>query len=69
MLDLYTDHLITCPKYATATGLSATLDNKISHDKVTRFLASNDFNSKQLWTLVKPTVRKIESEDGVLIFD
>jgi len=69
MLDLYTDHLMTCPKYATATGLSATLDNKISHDKITRFLASDDFGSKQLWILLKPTVRKIESEDGVIIFD
>ena len=69
MLDLYTDHLMACPKYATATGLSATLDNKISHDKITRFLASDDFNSKQLWILLKPTVRKIESEDGVIIFD
>ncbi|MFH1433242.1 MAG: transposase [archaeon] len=69
MLDLYTDHLMACPKYATSTGLSATLDNKISHDKITRFLASDDFNSKQLWLLVKPTVRKIESEDGVVIYD
>ena len=69
MLDLYTDHLMTCPKYATATGLSATLDNKITHDKVTQFLASDDFNSQQLWALVKPTIRKIESEEGVIIFD
>ena len=69
MLDLYTDHLMTCPKYATATGLSATLDNKISHDKITKFLASGDFNSQQLWLLIKPMVRKIESKDGFIIFD
>ncbi|MCK4730581.1 MAG: transposase [Candidatus Aenigmarchaeota archaeon] len=69
MLDLYTDHLMTCPRYATATGLSATLDNEIKHDKVTQFLASDDFNSQQLWLLVKPTLRKTENEDGVIIFD
>ena len=69
MLDLYSDYLMTCPKYATATGLSDTLDNNISHDKVTQFLASDDFNSPQLWKLVKPEIRKIESQDGVIICD
>ena len=69
MLDMYTDYLMTCPKYATSTGLSDMLDNEISHDKVTKFLASDDFNSKQLWLLVKSTIRKIESEEGVIIFD
>ena len=49
--------------------LSRLLDNAVSHDKITRFLSSSDFNSMQLWSLVKPTIRSIESENGVLIID
>jgi len=69
MLDLYTDYIMACPKYATATGLSDALDNSISHDKVTQFLSSEDFGSKQLWALVKPEVRKIETHEGVIAID
>ena len=69
ILEVYTDYLMTSTVSTTATGLSALLDNEISHDKITRFLSSNKFNSKSLWQLVKPTVREIESQEGVLIFD
>lgn len=69
LLDLYTDYLMTSTSLASATGLSKILDNQISHDKITRFLSSDDFSSKDLWNKVKPVVRKLESEDGVLIFD
>lgn len=69
LLDLYSDYLITSFSYTTATGLSAALGGVVSHDKITRFLAADTYDSKQLWELVKPMVRKIESEDGVLIFD
>jgi hypothetical protein len=55
--------------YATATGLSAMLDGSISHDKFTRFLSDGEWSSKDLWKQVKSTVREVESEDGVLIFD
>jgi hypothetical protein len=68
-LDLYTDYLAVTFGYATAAGLSAMLDGSISHDKITRFLADGEWNSKDLWKQVKSTVREIESEDGVLIFD
>jgi hypothetical protein len=44
-------------------------DGEISHDKITRFLSKRDYTSKDLWELVKPTVRKIESEEGVLSLD
>jgi hypothetical protein len=53
----------------TATGLSSLLDGAISHDQVTRFLSWDDYDSKLLWRHVKKTVREIEQEDGVLIFD
>jgi hypothetical protein len=66
-LDLYTDYLAVTFGYAT--GLSAMLDGSISHDKFTRFLSDGEWSSKDLWKQVKSTVREVESEDGVLIFD
>jgi len=69
MLDLYSDYLITSFSYTTATDLSRVLDKNISHDKVTRFLSERTYTSKDLWLLVKPVLREIETEDGVLIFD
>ena len=69
LLDLYTDYLLSTFGYATATGLAKMLDGDLSHDKVTRFLSKRTYTSKDLWLEVKPTVRKIESEEAVLIFD
>jgi IS4 transposase len=69
LLDLYTDYLISSFGLTTATGLSALLDGTISHDKVTRFLSGSDFTSADLWRLVKPLVRQIQSEEAVLIVD
>jgi hypothetical protein len=68
-LELYTDYLISTFGSATATGLSAMVDGQVSHDSVTRFLSDREYTSKDLWLEVKSTVRKIEQEDGVLIFD
>ncbi len=68
-LELYTDYLISGNSYATATGLSAMMDNEISHDQITRFLSKNEFTSKELWKKVKSTVREIESDEACLIFD
>jgi len=68
-LELYTDYLISGNGYATATGLSAMMDNEISHDQITRFLSKNEFTSKELWKKVKSTVREIETNDACLIFD
>lgn len=69
MLDIYTDYLISSFSYTTATGLSKALSGVISHDKITRFLAADDYDSKQLWKLVKPTIREIESAEGIFIVD
>jgi hypothetical protein len=49
--------------------LSALLDNKISHDKITRLLSSATISSESLWQMVKPLCHEIRSEDAVLIFD
>ena len=67
--DLYIDYLISSFGAVTATNLSAVLDGAISHDKVTRMLSQPAQTSKNLWLRVKPLVRKIESDDGVLIID
>jgi hypothetical protein len=68
-LELYTDYLLSHTGFATATGLSAVVDGQVSHDKVTRFLSASLYTSQDLWQLVKPTVRQIERDDAVLIFD
>lgn len=68
-LELYTDYLISTFGSATATGLSAMVDGDVSHDRVTRFLTERAYTSKDLWMQVKSTVREIEQDDGVLIFD
>ncbi len=69
LLDLYTDFLICSPHYRTATGLSDLLEGEVSHDQVTRFLAGGEYGSKELWQEVKPYVRHVETDAGVLILD
>lgn len=69
LLDLYADYLTSSFSYTTATGLSQLLDGAISHDRITRFLSAYDFDSAQLWELVKPAVRRTESADAALIID
>lgn len=69
MLDLYSDYLLSSFGSTTATGLSRLLDCAISHDQVTRFLSEKVSTSSDLWRVVKPLVRQIESAEGVLIFD
>ena len=68
-LDLYTDYLLTAFGAATATGLSAMVEGDVSHDQITRFLSAQEYTSKDLWREVKSTVRTLENETGVLIFD
>jgi hypothetical protein len=68
-LELYTDYLLSTFGYATATGLSRMVEGQVSHDQITRFLSDREYTSKDLWLEVKSTVRKVEREDGVLIFD
>jgi len=70
LLDIYSDYLIAQNQYATAVGLSDLLEGRISHDKITRFLNSEERASKALWEYVRPEIRKIEeNKAGVLIID
>ena len=69
IFDLYTDYLISSFGQTSATGLSNLLDNGIKHDSITRLLSNSDFDSKNLWTSVKPLVREHQAENACLIFD
>ena len=72
MLESYSDYLLVSTGLTPATGLSRLLDGRISHDSVTRFLASSRNDSAMLWSLVKPTIGQLQAQggdDGVLIFD
>ena len=69
MLELYSDFLIASVGLTTATALSAMTDNAISHDKVTRFLSSELLSQDKYWKLIKPIVREIEDDEGVICID
>jgi IS4 transposase len=69
ILDLYSDYLISSFGQTTATGLSTLLDGQLSHDRIRRFLAGTTRTSADLWQRVKPYIRSIQQEDGVLILD
>jgi hypothetical protein len=63
------DYLLSTFGAATATGLSAMVEGEVSHDRITRFLSAQEYLSKDLRLQVKPTVRRVERKEGVLIFD
>lgn len=68
LLDIYTDYLLSSFGATTATGLSRLLP-ELSHDQVTRFLSQQPLTDRDLWKIVKPQVRAVESPDAVLIID
>jgi DDE superfamily endonuclease len=69
LLDLYSDYLISSFGATTATGMEAMLRGEISHDKIQRSLSKEPYGSADLWQAVKPHIRKIESEEGIMILD
>ena len=69
LTDLYSDYLLSSFGATTETGLSDLLEGSLSHDQITRLLSQQRFDSKTLWQLVRPMVRAIEDDAGVLIFD
>lgn len=69
ILDLYSDFLLSSFSLVTATGLSQLIDNGYSHDQISRFLAQGSFDNKDFWKCVKALIRKVESEEAVLIID
>ena len=69
LIDIYSDFLITHAGQSSATMLSLVSGHALSHDQVTRFLSASDYSSKYLWKLVKPMVRRVETDEACLIFD
>jgi DDE superfamily endonuclease len=69
LLDVYSDYLISAFGQTTSTGLSELLGGTISHDRIQRFLAQNEFTSGDLWQMVKPHGRAIQQPEGGLIID
>ena len=67
LLDIYSDYLISAFGQTTGTGLAGLLGNSVSHDQVQRLLAQDRLGSAELWQMVKPYVRQIQEEDGVMI--
>lgn len=52
----------------TATGLARLLP-EISRDQVTRFLGQPELTNKDLWKIVKPHMRRVQSEEAMLVVD
>ena len=69
LLDLYSDYLLSSFGHTPATRLSNILGGAISHDRITRFLSEDIPKSKNLWPIVKPHVRQVQSPDGIMIID
>ena len=69
LLDIYTDYLISSFGLTTQTGLSRLLDGAISHDRIQRFLAEPARSGRDLWKVVKPYVRQVQADDGVIVVD
>lgn len=69
ILDLYSDYLIASFRMATATGMSSMLNEALSHDKITRFLGQGLFTQKDYWQCIKPIIRQIEDDVGVIKID
>lgn len=69
LLDLYSDYLISSFGQVTAIGLSKLLAGSVSHDQVTRCLGGEARTAADLWRMVKPYVRQVQSPNGVLILD
>ena len=68
LMDLYTDYLLISFGATTATGLSRIVP-EVSHDQITRLLSQETLTDKDLWKIVKPHVRAVETPDAVLIID
>ncbi|MEM7374016.1 MAG: transposase [Bacteroidota bacterium] len=71
LLEVYIDYLMISTGQVSATGLSRLVDSAFSHDQVTRMLSESYdlFTSSQYWKRIKPLVRKVEAESGMLIAD
>lgn len=78
-LDLYSDCLISSIDSCNAVGFASLMGQ--SHDSISRFMGGikfnktgrgfvkNEYTSKDLWKLVKPTIREQEYDNGIIVID
>lgn len=69
LFDLYTDFLITSPNVVSALLMADMLQNAYSHDAITRMLAQDELDQSVFWKLIKPTLRQIETDEGIVSVD
>ncbi len=69
LLDLYSDYLLSSFGATTATGLSRLMNEALSHDQISRMLNGERLDGKAWWRMVKPHVRIMQREDGVITLD
>jgi hypothetical protein len=63
------DYLITSFSLATATGLSAVVNEQYRHDQITRFRSKEGYNQKSYWQPITPLVHQLEHEAGLIVVD
>jgi hypothetical protein len=66
---LDTDYLLSTFSHKRASGFARIVEGLLTFNQIKRFFSSEKSTSKDIWTLVKPTVREIEKDDAVLIFE
>jgi Transposase DDE domain len=64
LVDLYTSYLMASTQSITCTDLAAVLEDSYSHDTFTRFLSEKELRGSDLWGVVKPKLRELESLDN-----
>src|SRR6266498_4320471 len=69
LLDIYSDYLISAFGQTTGTGLAELLGGSVSHDQIQRLLSKEEMSAADLWQIVKPYVRQIQQDAGVIIID
>lgn len=69
LVDLYSDYLLTSFGLSSAVGMSKMLDCEYSHDQISRFLAQTTLTPVDFWKAIKPIVRRVEQEEGVIAVD
>jgi len=69
LMDLYSDYLLTSPGSVSALTLVEVLNKAYSHDALTRMLAQPEIEQKVFWKKIKPFIRQVECDYGVISID
>jgi hypothetical protein len=61
--------LISVNSLASTASFFRVSDGEFSHDQITRELSNHNFNGREYWKTIKPTVRKFENDEAIMILD